>query len=68
MFAIGNDELKNLPEAGKTVKCKKCGKNHKIRYGNKVEKDGTKTPSKLLGFIKCGKDTYLASVNGKLLA
>ena len=68
MFAIGNDELKNLPEANRTAKCKKCGKNHIIKYGHKIEKDGTKTPTKMLGIIKCGKDTFLATINGKLLA
>ena len=68
MFAIGNDELKKLPNAGDMAKCPGCGKAHVIKYGDKIEKDGTKTPSKLLGFVKCGEDSYMVSINGKLLA
>ena len=48
-LAVGNDELGG--EVGETVVCKRCGEEHTVQYGDKVEPDGTKTPSKLLGFV-----------------
>lgn len=66
-FAIGNNELAEKQKIGKTVKCKVCGKRHKVCYGETINQDGTKTPSKLLGFITCGKSSYLVSVAGKKL-
>lgn len=65
MFAIGNDELKDAPRLGKFIICDKCGKQHKIEYGEEVLKDGTKRPSKLLAFYTCGNKTYLAGIGGK---
>ena len=67
MFAIGNNELKELKPVGLFVKCKQCGKKHNVRYGKIVLPDGIKVPTKMLGFINCGKESYLVSVNGKLL-
>ena len=31
--AFGNYELSKKSSVGKIVKCPKCGKNHKVRYG-----------------------------------
>ena len=45
--------------------CNNCGKYHEIKYGERVNKDGTKTPSKKLGFVKCGDKTYLSTIDGK---
>jgi len=64
--AIGNDEL-GESDVGETIKCKRCGKRHKVRYGERVLADGTWQPSKLLGFIKCGGKPYLVAINGKLI-
>ena len=61
------DELESLPSVGKTAKCPNCGKMHKVKYGKKVLKDGTKVPSDMLGFIKCGNKFYLASIDNKLI-
>ena len=63
--AIGNDELGE--KVGKTLKCKRCGKRHKVRYGERILPDGTMQPSKLVGFIKCGGKPYLVAINGKLI-
>ena len=70
MFAIGNDELG--PPAGETIKCLFCGEDHLIEYGTAQHmlKDGTMTEpevSKELGFYTCEGNSYLASVNGRLL-
>lgn len=65
-FAIGNEELAKKKSIGKIVTCR-CGKRHKVRFGETVHKDGTKTPDKMLGFIRCGKKSYLASIDGKKL-
>jgi hypothetical protein len=67
MFAIGNEEIDAAPVLGETVSCWICGKEHHISYGDIVNKDGTKTPSKLIAFFKCGKQTYLAGIDGKEL-
>lgn len=63
--AIGNDELGD--DIGEYVTCPHCGDQHPVQYGDKIEKDGTKTPSKLLGFYKCGDNSYLCSIDGKSL-
>lgn len=65
--AFGNDELDNAPPVTETVKCEICGEQHPVEYGDKILPDGTKEPSKVLGFYKCGGKTYLASVAGKLV-
>lgn len=64
MFAIGNDELDKLPKLGKTIRCK-CGKRHRVRYGEEVLADGTRKPSKMLAFYKCKGISYLAGINGR---
>lgn len=62
MFAIGNDELG--PPIGETVECPHCGGTHRVEYGEKVLKDGTKEPSRLLGFYRCGGHAYLCAIGG----
>lgn len=54
-FAIGNDELDEKPLAGKSVKCKVCGKRHKLKT------------SSTLGFYTCDQKIYLAAIEGKLI-
>ena len=67
MFAIGNDKLESLPSVGKTAKCPVCGEMHEIKYGEVILEDGTRKPSNMLGFINCGKKTYLVSIKDKLI-
>jgi len=62
MFVIGNEELAEKPKLRETILCNKCGLEHTVEYGEEVLKDGFKVPSKLLGFYKCSKKTYLAGV------
>ena len=64
-FAIGNNELRNKPVIGKFAICPNCGKKHKVKYGKTQLEDGTWVESKLLGFVNCGKNSYLVSVEGK---
>ena len=61
--AIGNDELGE--DVVKMLKCKRCGKRHKVRYGERVLSDGTRQPSKMAGFIICRGKAYLVAINGK---
>ena len=74
MYAIGNDELELLPAAPEAITCPHCGSEHPIEYGTSrtLKKDGSgwtdPVPSKLLGFYKCGDTSYLATLNGKLIA
>jgi len=65
MFAIGNEELDKASPIGDSIACPKCGVEHEIKYGEKVLPDGTKIPSKMLAYYKCGGACYLAGVNGK---
>jgi ssDNA-binding Zn-finger/Zn-ribbon topoisomerase 1 len=64
MYAIGNDELEEKEKAGKTALCPKCKKRHKIRHGTDTKTGKT---SNLLGFVNCGKESYLVAVAGKLI-
>jgi hypothetical protein len=65
MIAIGNDELEAAPQLGKTIKCPICGNRHKVEYAEEILADGTKRPSKLLAFYRCGGNSYLAGIDGK---
>ncbi len=65
MLAIGANELHE--PLGDTVECRKCGQQHPIEYGEEVLKDGTRKPSKLIAFYKCGDNSYLAGINGLAL-
>lgn len=64
-FAIGNKELEEKKNIGDFILCKICKKRHKITYGDEILVDGTKKPSKLLGFYTCQGKKYLASIAGK---
>ena len=68
-MAVGNNELGEYAE---TIQCAKCGKEHEIEYGTSSHllPDGTMSEaktSKLLGFYKCGDNTYLGTINGRLI-
>lgn len=66
-IAVGHGELNNNPDVPEIYQCPRCNKEHTVEYGDSVEKDGTKTPSKMLAFVKCKKKTYLIGFNGKML-
>jgi len=63
-FAIGNNELEGKLLVGDTALCPHCKKKRKVKYGTDAE---TGEVSKTLGFVNCGKESYLVSVGGKLL-
>ena len=63
--AFGNDEIAAAPALGKTVRCWMCGKAHRVEYADKVLPDGSKVPSTLMAFFKCGKQSYLCGIDGK---
>ena len=65
VFVIGNDELDNACKIGDTIICERCGKEHKVMYGERVLEDGTKVPSKTLAYVKCGGESYLVGIAGK---
>ena len=67
--AFDNNELENCKEVGEFARCNNCGEYHDVRYGDIVNKDGTKAPSKLLAFITCPESgsSYLVGIEGKLL-
>lgn len=60
--AFSNNELKDKPEATTHITCPICQEKHKIIYG---KSDGK--INKILGFYNCGKETYLATVENKLV-
>ena len=65
MFAIGNNELEQSNNIKVSIKCSRCNKKHKVTYGERIMPDGSREISKILGFVKCGKATYIVSVDGK---
>ena len=66
MFAVGNEELGD--EVRGYATCPNCGEQHRVQYGDKVEKDGTLTPWKMLGYVKCTNgSSYLVAIDGKEL-
>ena len=67
MLAIGNGEIERNNTIGERIHCGKCGGVHEIEYGEEVLSDGTRKPSKLLSFYKCGDRVYLAGVKGKAI-
>lgn len=62
-IAVGNNELDEMEPIGETALCPNCKKKHKVEYG--TDEDGNE--SKVLGFVNCGKKSYLVSVDGKKL-
>ncbi len=64
MLAIGNNELVDRQKVGRMAICPRCKKKHIIKFG-KDTKSGK--VSKFLGFVECGEDVYLVSIEGKLL-
>ena len=67
-IAFGNDELDQMPRVleGDKIKCPHCKKKHILKCANKLV-DGKKIKSDVLMFYKCGKESYLAAIKGKLL-
>jgi len=65
MYTVGNNEL--IRTLLDKELCPNCGELHEVCYGDKVNSDGTKTPSKLIAFIRCGESSYLVGVNNKLI-
>ena len=63
-FAIGREEINRAPKLGKIITCGMCGKRHRIKYGKKILRDGSKEPSTLLAFYKCKGNAYLAGIDG----
>jgi hypothetical protein len=64
-ISFGNDELADKPALGTSITCPHCNQIHDIKYGDEVLPDGTRKPSKLMAFYKCGKKIYLAGIDGK---
>ena len=67
-MAVGNNELGEYAE---TIQCDKCGKEHKIEYGTTRTYlgGGEWGPEKRssLGFYDCGDETYIGTINGRLV-
>ena len=64
MIVIGNNELKTQPILGNTIRCPRCNRNHRLKYGEEVLADGTRRPSRLLAFFTCRGKTYLGGIAG----
>jgi hypothetical protein len=65
-IAIGNDELRGQANAveGELTTCPRCSGKHPVEFATDA-KTGEKT--NMLGFVSCGKDSFLVAVGGKLL-
>lgn len=62
-IAIGNNELGD--EIGESVTCPRCSGEHPVLYGERVLPDGSREPSRTLGFYRCGDKSYLCAVEGR---
>jgi hypothetical protein len=67
MFAIGNNELDELPLIGTTVICNVCGQLHEVKYGQKIMPDETREDDNTLAYINCPENekSYLVAVMGR---
>lgn len=63
--ALSNDELQDLPKAhtGDEIDCNVCGEKHVLLSS----RDSNGLPSEFLLYYRCGNQTYLGAVAGKLL-
>jgi hypothetical protein len=59
MLAVSQSELDKAPVVGSRIRCRKCGKSHKI-----VNSTANGQPG-ILQFYKCGRKLYLAGMFGK---
>ena len=64
MFSISNEELEKCPKIETTIICPRCGKEHEIKYGEQILKDGSRIKSDL-AYYNCGDKSYLAGIAGK---
>ena len=64
-IAVSNGELAGNPKVGKTFLCPRCNVAHAVEHGETVNKDGTRSPSKLLAFYQCGEKSYLGGFHGR---
>jgi len=58
---ISNDKLGD--KVGEYAICPHCYKKHIVKYADKVLSDGSRMPSKILGFVQCGKSSYVVAIN-----
>ena len=65
MFAIGNEEMKDLPDLGDTITCPHCGETHKVIYGKQMNINGEWEAVKSTAASRCKGKLWLCGVNGK---
>ena len=65
-IGFGNGTLNKCAkvEGGHKIECPHCGELHELRCGTDTE-TGEKS---MVMFYKCGQNTYLGALNGKLVA
>lgn len=66
-IAVGEDEL---GEPTEIIRCAMCSADHPVEYGTSrtLMPDGAWSDpklSRLLGFFRCGTETYLATISGR---
>lgn len=65
MLAISNEEIAAMRPLGKTIKCWKCGRRHKVQFGKVLNAAGEWEESNLLAYFKCGGQAYMCGIDGK---
>lgn len=63
-IAVANNELGAPLYKGDRIKCRACGRQHRVRLGTDAE---TGKESPLLQFVRCGKKSLLVGINGRRL-
>ena len=64
-IAIGANEWAQAPKLAAIIKCPRCGDLHKIESAEKINDDGTRSPSDLMQFYRCQGSSYFAGIRGR---
>lgn len=67
MFAIGNEELKELPIFKGRVFCLECEEFHEVSYSKKILPDGQEVKDGMLAGVRCNGNDYLVAFGGRFL-
>ncbi len=63
-IAVGPEDFGDAVK--ETARCPHCSALLPVQYAEEVMHDGTKKPSRLLGYVSCGEKSYLVAVDGKV--
>jgi hypothetical protein len=63
--AFGREAYNNAAPLEDEIECPRCGALHDVQYGDRINKDGTRSRSRALAFVRCDGKSYLVGILGK---